>query len=175
MVCGRNAGSRDARRVEAALATNPDLVRQYAAIQEEYTETIHLNESLGAPSAAAMHKLFAAIDAEPARAPQAASIGVSKRIMGFFAGLSPRTLAWSTSLGAVLLLLQAGIIGKIMMEQSGGTFETASYQQEPARKPRLRLRRRRRCNARPRRERRRARWRRPAKRCCSSASSRMPR
>lgn len=124
---------RDARRVEIALAADPDLVRQYAAIQEEYTETIHLNESLGAPSAAAMHKLFAAIDAEPARAPQAASIGVSKRIMGFFADLSPRTLAWSTSLGAVLLLLQAGIIGKIMMEQSGGTFETASYQQEPAR------------------------------------------
>ncbi|HEY4204241.1 MAG TPA: zf-HC2 domain-containing protein [Xanthobacteraceae bacterium] len=123
---------RDARRVEAALATNPDLVRQYAAIQEEYTETIHLNESLGAPSAAAMHKLFAAIDAEPARTAQgSASASLSKRIMGFFGSLSPRTLAWSTSLGAVLLLLQAGIIGKIMMEQSG-TFETASYQQAPA-------------------------------------------
>ena len=59
--------SRDARRVEEALARDPGLARQYAVIREEYAETILLNESLGAPSARAMHKLFAAIDAEPAR------------------------------------------------------------------------------------------------------------
>ena len=53
----------DARRVEAALARDPDLARQYAVIQDEYAETILLNESLGAPSARAMKKLFDAIDA----------------------------------------------------------------------------------------------------------------
>ena len=55
--------ARDARRVEEALARDPELARQYAVIREEYAETIHLNESLGAPSARAMQKLFAAIDA----------------------------------------------------------------------------------------------------------------
>ena len=52
---------RDARRVDEALASDPELARQYAVIQDEYAETILLNESLGAPSARAMQKLFAAI------------------------------------------------------------------------------------------------------------------
>ena len=86
--------ARDARRVDEALARDPELARQYAVIREEYAETIHLNESLGAPSARAMQKLFAAIDGEPARKPSV-SLGISARIAEFFAGLSPRTLAWS--------------------------------------------------------------------------------
>ena len=61
--------ARDARRVDEALARDPELARQYAVIREEYAETIHLNESLGAPSVRAMQKLFAAIDGEPARKP----------------------------------------------------------------------------------------------------------
>src|SRR3982075_4529481 len=90
--------ARDVRRVDEALARDPELARQYAAIQEEYAETIDLNESLGAPSARAMQKLFAAIDGEPARKPSA-SLNLSARISAFFARLSPRTLAWSASLG----------------------------------------------------------------------------
>src|SRR6185312_3894943 len=43
--------ARDARRVDDALASDPELARQYAVSREEYTETIGLNESLGAPSA----------------------------------------------------------------------------------------------------------------------------
>ena len=85
--------ARDARRVDEALARDPELARQYAVIREEYAETIHLNEGLGAPSAGAMQKLFAAIDAEPARQPSA-SLNFSARFSGFFAKLSPRTLAW---------------------------------------------------------------------------------
>src|SRR3954464_8388015 len=76
---------RDARRVEEALARDPDLARQFAVIREEYAETIHLNESLGAPSARAMQKLFAAIDGEPVRKPQLAS-RISTGISRFFAG-----------------------------------------------------------------------------------------
>src|SRR5499427_10448468 len=73
--------ARDARRVEEALARDPELAKQYAVIREEFAETIGLNESLGAPSARAMQKLFAAIDAEPAREPSAVS-GLSARISG---------------------------------------------------------------------------------------------
>jgi anti-sigma factor RsiW len=117
--------ARDARRVEEALAADPALARQYAVIREEYAETISLNESLGAPSARAMQKLFAAIDAEPERKPSA-SIRLSARVSEFFARLSPRTLAWSASAGAVALLLQAGVIGAVLMKKETASFQTAS-------------------------------------------------
>jgi anti-sigma factor RsiW len=117
--------ARDTRRVEDALARDPLLAKQYAVIREEYAETIALNESLGAPSARAMQKLFAAIDAEPARKPSV-SLNISARIAEFFAGLSPRTLAYSAAFGAVLMLVQAGVIGAILAKQQGGTFQTAS-------------------------------------------------
>jgi len=117
--------ARDTRRVEEALASDPELARQYAVIREEYAETISLNESLGAPSARAMTKLFAAIDGEPARHPSATR-NVSARISEFFASLSPRTLAWSASLGAVALLLQAGVIGAVLVKNQTSSFQTAS-------------------------------------------------
>jgi hypothetical protein len=117
--------ARDARRVEEALTRDPELAGQYAVIREEYAETIHLNESLGAPSARAMQKLFAAIDAEPGRKPSG-SLNFSTRFAGFFASLSPRTLAWSASLAALALLLQAGVIGAVLVKNQTATFQTAS-------------------------------------------------
>jgi len=118
---------RDARRVDEALARDPELAKQYSVIQEEYAETIHLNENLGAPSARAMQKLFAAIDGEPARRPSgAAGMSISARITGFFSSLSPRTLAWSASLGALALLLQAGLIGAVLVKNPNAPFQVAS-------------------------------------------------
>ena len=117
--------ARDARRVDEALARDPELAKQFAVIREEFAETIDLNESLGAPSPRAMQKLFAAIEAEPERKPS-----VSSRVSGgfseFFAKLSPRTLAWSASVGAIALLLQAGVIGAVLMKNQTSTFQTAS-------------------------------------------------
>lgn len=115
--------ARDARRVEEAMARDPELAKQYAAIREEYAETIHLNESLGAPSARAMQKLFAAIDGEPVRKPSMAS-RISTSIAQFFSSLSPRTVAWSAGAAAFALLLQAGVIGTVLMK--GQTYQTAS-------------------------------------------------
>jgi anti-sigma factor RsiW len=127
--------ARDARRVEEALAGDPALARQYAVIREEYAETIGLNESLGAPSARAMQKLFAAIDAEPERKPQA-SLRLSARVSEFFARLSPRTLAWSAGVGAVALVLQAGVIGAVLMKNQTASFQTASLSlNEPSSAP----------------------------------------
>ena len=115
--------ARDARRVEDALARDPELAKQYAVIREEYAETIHLNESLGAPSVRAMQKLFAAIDGEPERKPSAAA-RFSTGIAQFFASLSPRTLAWSAGAAALALMLQAGVIGTVLLK--GQTYQTAS-------------------------------------------------
>ncbi len=117
--------ARDSRRVEEALARDPELARQYAVIREEYAETIDLNENLGAPSARAMQKLFAAIDAEPPRQ-QRSSLNLAARFTGFFAKLSPQTLAWSASLGALALLVQAGVIGAVLMSNQPASFQTAS-------------------------------------------------
>jgi hypothetical protein len=116
---------RDARRVEEALAGDPALARQYAVIREEYAETIALNESMGAPSSRAMQKLFAAIDAEPARETKTLP-NRSSRVAGFFSGLSPRALAWSAGLAAVLLVLQAGVIGAFLIKNQSAPFQTAS-------------------------------------------------
>jgi anti-sigma factor RsiW len=122
---------RDSRRVDEALARDPELARQYAVIREEYAETIDLNESLGAPSPRAMQKLFAAIDAEPARRPRP-SLGLASRFAGFFAGLSPRTLALSATLGAFALVLQAGVIGMMLVNRGPTSFETASLRNNEA-------------------------------------------
>ena len=72
-----------------------------------------------------MQKLFAAIEAEPERKPPP-SLRLRARVSEFFAGLSPRTLAWSAGLGAVALLLQAGVIGAVLMNSQTASFETAS-------------------------------------------------
>jgi anti-sigma factor RsiW len=119
-------GRRDAQRVEAALADDPELARRYELVREELAQTIHLNETLGAPSARAMQALFAKIDAEPARRPTL-SINLGARIAEFFANLSPRTLAWSGIAAAVAILLQAALITGIMLkEQSPDGYATAS-------------------------------------------------
>src|SRR5262249_7107175 len=55
---------RDADRVEQALADDCELARRYHLVRRELAATIHLNETLGAPSAGAKEKLFATIEAE---------------------------------------------------------------------------------------------------------------
>ena len=118
---------RDAQRVEEALAHDPELARRYALVREELSETIHLNESLGAPSPGAMEKLFARIDAEPTRGAGGAGRKIGAGISGFLAGLSPRTLAWSASAAAIAILLQAGFLADFALKQKAPSgFETAS-------------------------------------------------
>ena len=47
----------DADRVEHSLAGDPEIARRYDLVRQELAETIHLNETLGVPSARAMEKL----------------------------------------------------------------------------------------------------------------------
>lgn len=117
---------RDTQRVETALAADPELARRYELVREELAQTIHLNESLGAPSARAVEALFAKIDAEPARAP-AISGNLGARIRDFFAALSPRTVAWSAAAAALAIVLQAGVIGVVLVNENNERgYETAS-------------------------------------------------
>jgi hypothetical protein len=116
----------EAAEVEKALASDPELARRFAMVQDEMTETILSNEALGAPSARAMQNLFKAIDAE--RKTMRHGAGASEGLAAWFAGLfSPRAFAFAAGAAVVILLLQAGVITKLVMdEHGGGSFETAS-------------------------------------------------
>lgn len=117
---------RDAQRVEDALAKDPELARRYEIVREELVGTIHLNETLGAPSARAMEKLFEKIDAEPARA-RAANFDFSGRTASFLESLSPRALAFAATAAALVLILQSGVIGGMLMSGPAPVrYETAS-------------------------------------------------
>ena len=118
---------RDARRVEDALARDPELAKRYALVREELGEAIRANESLGAPSARAMDALFKKIDAEPKRTPRV-SLNLAQRAAEFFASLSPRTLAWSATGAAIAIMLQAGLLAGLVLnkEAAPGGYQTAS-------------------------------------------------
>ena len=120
---------RDAQRVEEALAQDPELARRYALVRDELGETIHLNETLGAPSARALEQLFAKIDAEPARRQGSfnASLNLGSRISEFFASLTPRTLALASGAAVLAILVQAGFIAGVMLnETTTSGYQTAS-------------------------------------------------
>ncbi len=113
----------DAARVEAALASDQELARHFAIVREEMAETIHLNEALGSPSPRALDKLLAAIDADPARRSRATfGAGIAR----LFAALSPRAVAWSAAVAALVIVLQAGVIATMLSAPREATFGTAS-------------------------------------------------
>jgi hypothetical protein len=99
---------RDRQRVEQALRKDPDLARQIDLVREELVETIHLNETLGAPPPWVADRLMAAIDAEALAARQRALPGTAARwLTGFFASLSPRSMAVAASFAMLAIALQA--------------------------------------------------------------------
>jgi anti-sigma-K factor RskA len=117
---------RDAQRCEQALANDRDLARHYETVREELHETIHLNESLGAPSARAMERLFAAIEAE-APAPRKSTFDLAGRISEFLSGFSPRTLAWSATAAVVAILLQAAVLASVVIkDETDQNYRVAS-------------------------------------------------
>jgi len=118
---------RDAARVERALASDRELARHYELVREEMHETIHLNESLGAPSARAMEKLFAAIDAE-APAARKVSFDFAARISQFLSGFAPRTVAWAAAAATVAIVVQAAVLTTfVVKDQVGQSHELAAY------------------------------------------------
>ena len=126
--------ARDARRVDEALARDPELARQYAVIREEYAETIRSTKASVRRRRAPCRSCSRRSTREPARKPSV-SLNLSARIAEFFASLSPRTLAWSASLGALALLLQAGVIGAVLVKNQTASFQTASLSIERSPSP----------------------------------------
>jgi hypothetical protein len=117
---------RDAQRVEAALASDRELARQYELVREELAETILLNETLGAPSARAREKLFAVIDAESATTRRTSLLtDLGNRLTEYMSGFSTRTLAWSGAAAVLAIAIQAGLLATVFINER---VEQRSYQ-----------------------------------------------
>ena len=116
---------RDAQRVEAALQEDRDLARQFERVREELGETIHLNETLGAPSARAMERLLAGIEAEGAKGRRRPSFSLSAFIGERLTMFSPRTLAWSAVTAMLAIVLQAGLLANLYINEPGSEVPTA--------------------------------------------------
>lgn len=123
---------RDAQKVEHALADDANLATQYATIQQDLVETIGLNESLGAPSARAMQKLMADIEADTATARRARkSFDFGAWLSDKLSSFSPRTLAWSATAAALAVVLQGGLLaGMFVSERQGNLFNPASLNEQ---------------------------------------------
>jgi hypothetical protein len=121
---------RDAQRVEAALEHDQDLARQFALVREELGETIHLNETLGAPSARAMERLLAGIEAEGATTRKRRSFDLAAFVAERLALFTPRTLAWSATAAVLAIVLQAGLLAGLYVGERGSetspSYQTAS-------------------------------------------------
>jgi anti-sigma-K factor RskA len=111
---------RDSDRVEQALASDRELARRYELVREELNETIHLNETLGAPSARAMEKLFASIDAE-APVAKKPSFNLTARLVEFVASFSPRAVAYAGVAAALALVVQGAVLTSVAVRDPGTT------------------------------------------------------
>ena len=125
---------REAQMVEQALASDPDLAAQYETVRQDLAETIVANESLGAPSARAMQKLMADIEADASTAHRArSSFNLGEWLSDKLSSFSPRTLAWSASAAALAIVLQAGLLaGMFVNERQNASYWTASVPNEVA-------------------------------------------
>jgi hypothetical protein len=125
-------GQRDRQRVEEALRQDPELMRQLDLVREEFAETIHLNETLGAPSPRVADRLMAAIDAEAPATPKRAPGAAANWLTGFFASLSPRTMAVAASCATLVIGLQAILLADVFTRSP---VQSQSPAQSPAQAP----------------------------------------
>ncbi len=118
----------DKRRVETALAADPELRLRLDIIRDDMAETILFNEQLGAPSPRALDRLMAGIEAEPKQAPLLSR--ARSGFLGWFgqwlAAQPPRRLAYASAAALALIALQGVAITGLAVRGGGGGFETAS-------------------------------------------------
>jgi hypothetical protein len=110
---------RDRQRVEDAVRKDQNLARQVALVREEFAETIHLNETLGAPRPRVFDRLMASIDAETDAARKRVPGAAAGWLTGFFANLSPRTMAVTASFAMLAIALQAFMLVDIFTKPEG--------------------------------------------------------
>jgi anti-sigma factor RsiW len=111
----------DAARVEACLARDPDLAKQFRLIRDEHDQSVTGNEAIAERSARNADRLLA--DVARRRAPRAAAPRVAaapslwERLQEFFALPPVGAVRWAGAAAALLIVVQAGIIGTMVVRQ----------------------------------------------------------
>jgi anti-sigma-K factor RskA len=120
----------EANQVAAALAADAELLRHLDLVRAEMTETVSVNEALGVPSAQAAAKLFRAIDHAISLDRRTARTATGGSWTGWLADMfSPRTYAFAAGAAILLIVLEAGVIARLAMQdrvQPGSTYLPAS-------------------------------------------------
>lgn len=120
----------DAAKVEAYLASHPDMASQLELVAEERAETTLMNEARGAPRAGALDRLMDSIEAHEAANPSLAS--AKKAVWGWASRLVgapvPASLQWVAAAAAILIVVQGVSLGVLLTSGSpqGPVYETAS-------------------------------------------------
>jgi len=128
----------DVAKVDAYLERHPDMAVQLDTAREDCDQSIRANETIAGPSGAALDRLMAQIETETPvhrrahhaaiRAATRAEHGLMGAIDDFFRSLSPGRLGWTAVAAAAVIMLQAGVVGTMMLNPSSGqsTYQTAS-------------------------------------------------
>jgi hypothetical protein len=129
------SGTLDAKsraRVERYIEAHPEVKAHLALAREEEDATIAANEAIAAPGRDALDRLRASVAAAPRRKPVAGLFSqVSDRFADWLAGFAPPQLAWAGAAAALVLALQAGVIGVLVMERAAApTYQTAGGGEE---------------------------------------------
>lgn len=114
-------------RVERYLETHPERRAHLALIQEENDATIAANEAIPAPGPEALDRLRASI------APRTRSVWtqLSERLADWISDLAPSQLVLATAAAALVVMLQAAVIGALVMERAATpTYQTASREED---------------------------------------------
>ena len=119
----------EADRVAAAVAVDPGLARRLDLCREEMIGVVAVNEQLGVPSPRVAERLIAAMGRERRRETAAAGL------MSWLAALTPRTYAFAGAAAAAVVLLEAGVIAKLALQNGpppgGATYQPASMPAAP--------------------------------------------
>lgn len=109
-------------RVEHYLEAHPERRTHLALVREESDATVAANESIAPPGAEVLDRLRASIGAVPRDKSLWAQF--SERLADWLSGLAPSQVVLATAAAALVVMLQAAVIGALMMER----FEAPNYQ-----------------------------------------------
>jgi hypothetical protein len=113
----------DTARVEAYLTREPDMRRQLALIAEEQTATVAGNEAIR-PRLASAETLLARA-ATPADQARLWLASVIDGVKNLFEAPTPGAVRWAAAAAAVIICLQAAVVGTLLTRDDGG-YQTAS-------------------------------------------------
>ncbi len=115
-------------RVERYLETHPETAAQLSLIGEETEAAVDVNERIEVPGAGALDRLLARIDSEDGPAiRRAAAPGLMERLFALFPGLATPAVRYAAIGAALLIVVQAAVIGSLLEAPAPGTgYQTAS-------------------------------------------------